>query len=106
MLSRTLGSWFVIGVVLVDYELVPDAPMEREHCGTCERCLEACPLALEPDQVSLRVEAGRALAAEPFGANECYECGCCTYVCPAGRPLVQFMQVAKSALRRAEGLRV
>ena len=73
------------------------------HCG---RCLEACPMGLEPDQVSVRVEAGRALEGEPFGARECYECGCCTYVCPAGRPLVQFMQVAKSALRRAEGLRV
>jgi len=73
------------------------------HCG---RCLEACPLGLEPDQVSVRVEAGRPLESEPFGATECYECGCCTYVCPAERPLVQFMQVAKSALRRAEGLRV
>lgn len=73
------------------------------HCG---RCLEACPLGLEPDQVSVRVEAGRALESAPFGANECYECGCCTYVCPAERPLVQFMQVAKSALRRADGLGV
>jgi electron transport complex protein RnfC len=73
------------------------------HCG---RCLEACPLGLEPDQASVRVEAGRPLEAAPFGADECYECGCCTYVCPAGRPLVQFMQVAKSALRRAEGMRV
>lgn len=70
------------------------------HCG---RCLEACPLGLEPDQVSVRVEAGRPLESAPFGANECYECGCCTFVCPAERPLVQFMQVAKSALRRAEG---
>lgn len=75
-------------------------------CIRCGRCLEACPLALEPDQVSVRVEVGRALETERFGANECYECGCCTYVCPAGRPLVQFMQVAKTALRRAGGLGV
>ena len=73
------------------------------HCG---RCLEACPLGLEPDQVSVRVEAGRALETEPFGTRDCYECGCCTYVCPAQRPLVQFMQVAKSALRRAEAVAV
>jgi electron transport complex protein RnfC len=71
------------------------------HCG---RCLEACPLGLEPDQVSVRVEAGRSLETEPFGTRDCYECGCCTYVCPAQRPLVQFMQVAKSALRRAEAV--
>ena len=75
-------------------------------CIRCGRCLEACPLGLEPDQVSVRVEAGRALETERYGTLECYECGCCTYVCPADRPLVQFMQVAKSALRRAEGLRV
>ena len=73
-------------------------------CIRCGRCLEACPLALEPDQVSIRVEAGRPLETAPFGAHECYECGCCTYVCPAERPLVQFMQVAKSALRRADRL--
>ena len=75
-------------------------------CIRCGRCLEACPLGLEPDQVSVRVEAGRALETARHGANECYECGCCTYVCPAERPLVQFMQVAKSALRRAEGIGV
>jgi electron transport complex protein RnfC len=70
-------------------------------CIHCARCVEACPLGLEPDQVSLRVEAGRPLESAPFGAEECYECGSCSYVCPAGRPLVQFMQVAKAAMRRA-----
>jgi electron transport complex protein RnfC len=69
-------------------------------CIACGRCLEACPLGLEPDQVSLRVEAGRPLETEPYGALDCYECGCCGYVCPSHRPLVQFMQVAKGALRR------
>ncbi len=70
-------------------------------CIRCGRCLDACPLGLEPDQVSIRVEAGRPLDTEPYGPLDCYECGCCSYVCPSGRPLVQFMQVAKGALRRA-----
>jgi H+/Na+-translocating ferredoxin:NAD+ oxidoreductase subunit C len=74
-------------------------------CISCGRCLEACPLGLEPDQVSVRVEVGKPLETEPFGALDCYECGCCTYVCPAGRPLVQFMQLAKSSLRRSVALR-
>jgi electron transport complex protein RnfC len=56
--------------------------------------------------VSVRVEASRALETERYGALDCYECGSCTYVCPAGRPLVQFMQVAKSSLRRASELRI
>jgi electron transport complex protein RnfC len=70
-------------------------------CIQCGRCVEACPLGLEPDQTSIRVEIGIPLDSEPFGALDCYECGSCTYVCPAGRPLLQFMQVAKSSLRRA-----
>ena len=77
-------------------------PFEHGYnpCVHCGRCLEVCPLGLEPDEVSVRVEAGRTLETEPFGALDCYECGCCTYVCPSERPLLQFMQVAKSALRR------
>jgi electron transport complex protein RnfC len=74
-------------------------------CIQCGRCLEACPLGLEPDQVSVRVEAGRPLDTEDYGALDCYECGSCSYACPAARPLVQFMQVAKSALRRSAALK-
>jgi len=74
-------------------------------CIRCGRCLDACPLGLEPDQVSVRVEAGRTLDTERYGALDCYECGCCSYVCPSSRPLVQFMQVAKGALRRSSELK-
>lgn len=74
-------------------------------CIRCGRCLDACPLGLEPDQVSIRVEIGHTLDTEPHGALDCYECGCCSYVCPSSRPLVQFMQVAKGALRRAAATR-
>lgn len=75
-------------------------------CIQCGRCLDACPLGLEPQNVSIHVEAGRALETASFGSLECYECGCCTYVCPAERPLLQFMQIAKSALRRARELHI
>jgi len=83
-------------------------PMEAGFgpCIQCGRCVEACPLGLEPDQVSIRVEASRVLDTDPYGPMDCYECGCCTYVCPSERPLLQFMQVAKSALRRAATAKV
>ncbi|HEY7727701.1 MAG TPA: electron transport complex subunit RsxC [Candidatus Eisenbacteria bacterium] len=86
--------------------LTGKSPFEEGYgpCIQCARCVEACPLGLEPDQVSIRIEAGRPLDTGRFGTLDCYECGCCTYVCPSERPLLQFMQVAKSALRRASEL--
>jgi H+/Na+-translocating ferredoxin:NAD+ oxidoreductase subunit C len=86
--------------------LTGESPFEARFgaCIACGRCLEACPLGLEPDRVSVYAEAGRPLETERFGVRECYECGCCSYVCPAHRPLVQFMQVAKGALRRHDAV--
>ncbi|GAB4361964.1 MAG: electron transport complex subunit RsxC [Gammaproteobacteria bacterium] len=68
-------------------------------CISCGECLDVCPLGLEPNKVSQYVEYGRPLETEPYGAMDCFECGCCSYVCPSNRPLVQFIQVAKTAYR-------
>jgi epoxyqueuosine reductase len=43
LISPTHGSFFFIGVLLLGLELEVDAPFETEHCGTCTRCLDACP---------------------------------------------------------------
>jgi len=86
--------------------LTGPSPFEEGYgaCIQCGRCLDACPLGLEPDQTSVRVEVGRTLETAPYGALDCYECGSCTYVCPSGRPLLQFMQIAKTSLRRQQAL--
>ncbi len=68
-------------------------------CIGCGGCLDVCPLGLEPSKVSQYVEWGRPLETEVYGVLDCFECGCCSYVCPSNRPLVQFMQVAKTAYR-------
>jgi len=67
-------------------------------CIRCGFCVSACPMGLEPNNVSIYVEAGRGADTEEFGVDDCFLCGCCAYVCPAKRPLVQFMTLAKNAL--------
>jgi epoxyqueuosine reductase len=43
LIDRQLGSFTVLGFLLVDLELEPDTSLERGYCGTCTRCLDACP---------------------------------------------------------------
>jgi epoxyqueuosine reductase len=43
LVNPTRGSFFFLGALVLDAALVPDAPFEEDRCGTCTRCIDACP---------------------------------------------------------------
>ena len=85
--------------------LSPADSLSREAtaCIHCGRCVDACPHLLVPTAFCKAVEIEnvdeRAAKLEEYCINLCIECGCCSYVCPANRPLVQTNHIAKNLLK-------
>ncbi|MFH1038129.1 MAG: electron transport complex subunit RsxC [PVC group bacterium] len=68
-------------------------------CIRCGDCLRSCPMGLIPSDLGTLVEKERWRDFEKLGGNNCIECGCCAYVCSAGRDLVQLIKLGKEALK-------
>lgn len=84
----------------------------REYVGTgqtqypcirCGRCLDACPMFLNPSRLgALARHCEYEAMASRHNLFDCFECGCCAYVCPSHIPLVQQFRVAKGILRERQ----
>lgn len=92
LISRKLGNWIFLSEILTTFELEPDAP-EKNHCGSCTRCLTACPTnaITAPFQLDARrcisyltIELKGSIPVEFRKAigNRIYGCDDCLAVCP------------------------
>ncbi len=108
LVSRELGSWFFLGVILTDAEL-PVAQAEVDHCGTCRACLDICPTQafVGERQIDARrcisyltIEHNGSIPLEFRKAvgNRIYGCDDCLAICPWNK-FAQASREAKFAAR-------
>ena len=97
LLNKQAGSFFFIATLIVDVELEYDSPFARDYCGTCRRCIDACPTeAILPDKVVdgskcisyFTIELREMLIPEEMKGkfdNWAFGCDTCQDVCPWNR---------------------
>ena len=88
------------GVVVLTRDEVSSAV--SYPCIRCGRCMDACPMFLNPSELGELARLSRYDEMEAMHLGDCMLCGSCSYVCPSNIPLAQMFQLSKAALRRAK----
>ena len=80
------------GIIAVDTDVA-----EPQECIKCGRCVDVCPMSLEPLHFAKEVMNPAALKARNI--MDCMECRCCEYICSSKIPLVNLIKIGKNAVR-------
>ncbi len=88
-ITKAIGTVLVLDKRLTEHnDILP--------CIKCSLCLQACPIHLNPSAMGqLATKRHYDVMEEQYHLNDCFECGCCSYVCPSNIPLVQYFRIAK-----------
>lgn len=86
---------------LIVFNQETDREFAESPCIRCNKCVAACPIRLEPQQIEQAYLAGDLYRCLELQAEQCINCGCCSYVCPARRLLAQRINAAKGAVAKA-----
>jgi electron transport complex protein RnfC len=72
---------------------------DYKPCIRCSRCVDVCPMQLQPGVISVYIEKGHYEDAKANNLFDCFECGSCAFVCPSKRPIVQLVRLGKSMVK-------
>ena len=71
----------------------------ESNCIRCGKCMNACPMGLEPYLFSALVKNNRIEEAQSHNILDCIECGCCFFSCPVNKPLTDEIRLGKAKVR-------
>ena len=86
------------GILLLSDTIAAKAP--ETDCLRCGKCIDACPIGLQPCLISNLVQNNQIDELKNCHVLDCIECGCCAYICPAHIPLLDYCKLAKMELRK------
>ena len=99
--DRTSASILKINNAILMFDNVEAKIPDETACIRCARCVLSCPMRLMPTALDSLSREHDIEGLKEFSVMDCIECGCCSYVCPAKRYLVQSIRNGKAAYRAA-----